>query len=153
VGGLSYESAWIPELTREWRRHVVQATIAIDRLRGDSEFKQNILREIEAEGEKLNLKELVRDYISGLGSVHAKLRALLAPRVNAWDERLLGTLRNYQATIDADLAIVVEVLATNDQGETIEEVQVFTGPIDRRKSLEQKNRNVGYLTKILITSE
>jgi hypothetical protein len=153
VGGLSYHSAWVPEQTREWRRHIVQATIAIDTLKDDTNFKQNILREIEAEGEKLNLKQLVREYISGLGSVHSTLRGHLAPRVKAWDERLLGTLREYQGTTNASLEIGVEVLATNDEGDAVEEIQVFTGPIDRRRALERKNRNAGHWTKILVTSE
>jgi hypothetical protein len=51
------------------------------------------------------------------------------------------------------LDIGAEVLAANDQGEVVEEIHVFTDPIDRRRALERKNRNVGYFTKMLVTSE
>ncbi len=101
----------------------------------------------------LSVKELVREYISGIGSIHRKLRELLAPSVKVWDERLLSTLRDYQTGTNASLNVGVEAVATSDQGEAMERIQVFTGPIDRRKALERKNRNVGYWTKMLVTSE
>lgn len=153
VRGLSYKGGWVPQQPREWRKHIVEATIAVDMLKGDSKFKQDVYEELEAEGEELNFKELVRDYISGIGAVHGHLRQLLAPRVKVWDECLLETLRKYQAATKADLAIGVEVIATNDQSEVVEEIEVFTGQMDRRKALERKNRNVGHWTKMLITSE
>ena len=153
VRGLTYKGAWVPEDTREWRKHNIETTIDVARLKGEPKFKQSVYHELEAEGDELDFKKLVRDYISGLGAVHRKLRELLAPRVKAWDERLLGTLQKYQAATDAKLDIGVEVLATNDQGEVVEEIDVFTGPIDRRRALERKNRNVGYFTKMLVTSE
>jgi hypothetical protein len=73
--------------------------------------------------------------------------------MKAWDECLRRTLHEYQATTDAKLEIGVEVLAKNDQGEVVEEIEVFTALMDRRSALERKNRNVGHLTKILVTSE
>jgi hypothetical protein len=157
ISGLTYQSAWVPEQTREWRRHLVEATIPFDKLEGDAKFNRKfkgiILPKLKAKGDDLSLKELVREYISGIGSVHRKLRELLAPSVKAWDERLLSTLQDYQARTQASLSIGVQALATGDQGEVVEKIEVFTGPIDRRKALERKNRNVGYWTKMLVTSE
>jgi hypothetical protein len=157
VSGLSYKTAWVPEHTREWRRHIIAASIDLDKLEADDrvteKWKKTILPKLRAKGDELNWKVLVREYISGIGAIHGTLRALLAPRVKAWDDRLLRTLREYQAATQASLAIGVEVIATNDEGEVVEEIEVFTGQMDRRKALERKNRNVGHWSKILVTSE
>lgn len=157
VTGVSYQSAWVPEVTREWRKHILIPTVDLDRLECDESFtrrfKQITLPKLWAKGKDLDWKVLVREYISGIGSVHRVLRELLAPRVKAWDERLLRTLQSYRKKTRARLQIGVEVLAVNSRGRVTEEIQVFTGPIERRKALERKNRTVGYWTKILITSE
>jgi hypothetical protein len=157
VTGVSYPSAWVPEDTREWRRHIVEALIDLDKLGADrktsKEFKKDVLPKLRAQGDALNWKVLVREYISGIGAIHSDLRARLAPKVNEWDERILRTLRDYQAATGASLAIGVEVVAVDEQGKDVEAIDIFTGPIDRRKALEQKTRNPGFWTKILVTSE
>jgi hypothetical protein len=157
VTGVAYPSAWVPEDTREWRKHIVEAFIDLDEFGADrqtsKEFKEDVLPKLRAQGDALNWKVLVREYISGIGAIHNDLRARLAPKVKEWDERILVTLRDYQAATQANLAVGVEAVTVNDQGEDVEVIAVFTGPMDRRRALEQKTRNPGFWTRILVTSE
>ena len=136
VTGVSYPSAWVPEDTCEWCWHIVEALFDLDKLaaeiladrRTSDRFKNDTLPRLRAQGNALNWKVLVREYISGIGAIHGDLRARLAPKVQEWDERILGTLRDYQVATQANLAVGVEAVAVNDQGEDAEVIGVLHRP-------------------------
>ena len=65
------------------------------RLKEDGEFKKSVLKEMEAHGEKLDLKALIRDYVEGLSIAHSKIRAGIGQCAQRWDTTIKEALQRY----------------------------------------------------------
>jgi hypothetical protein len=103
-------------------------------------------------GEQLDLKPFVRDYVSSIGKVHAEVRKLLSPDLATWDQTVKDVLDDYAATTGDEtfgLVIVIEV----EPGIYSESIHISPNVIERRLTLEKKNRFITNFTQIVISSE
>ena len=157
IAGLLYDGAWVGGSGQQWRRHLVRPNVSVERLiqklRADRKFDKVVLKEIETKGKSIDLKVCVREYVSSLGAIHARLRDHLEPRVTAWDSKVLDSLQRYQSKTQASLPVRLVARSLASQGVETESLQLFSDFIDRRVALVWKNRYTQNLDKFLITSE
>jgi hypothetical protein len=131
----------------------VRPFVKVQRLKDDPKIKPAVLRELNAIKDDqgyVDLTQLAREYVEGLGRVHKSTRALIAAEVGKWDAELLSVLE--RARQELGHAAGVSAVAANDQHQILEAADVFPEIIDRRKALERKNRNLGILSGRYVTS-
>lgn len=121
----------------------------------DLKMTEQLRRKLgDRSGDKLDLRNLVRDYIEGLASVHDGLRKDLHTKIEHWDAILESARSQYQAE-DREhgklpgLSAVIRDLT----GVILEETQLPEHPQVNRRRLERKNRNLDNVQKVFVTSE
>lgn len=140
-----------PEGRRRTERTVLYLNVAT--LVEDDRFKKAVIAELTADhDEKVALKPLVREYMTGIIRIHQRVRDELAPRVAEWDSCLYVLLQRYRAEAEDDV-IGLSAVARTAEGTYFNEIAIFEDFIERRKWLEQKNRGAGELNKLIVSSE
>lgn len=129
------------------------ATIYIDpkRLADDPKFKKSVLRELKEASDFVDLKPLVRDYVTGIIAVHKYLRRQLVECREQADAEYQALIASLIPTNES--STVVSLRAISDEGAPQFEFSLLTEIITRRQELERKNRSFGELTDLVISSE
>ena len=149
VHKIKYGGKWLED--RSARQHRTTIFVEPHRLADDPKFKKQVLLEIQQSSERLELKTLVRDYLTGIISLHQYVRERLADLSETWDEEYNRLIASYQTDGEPEAAILLK--AVNDDGSTDLEFALFKDIIQRRYQLQRKNRSFGDLTKLVISSE
>lgn len=149
VHRIKYQSKWNDD--RSLRRHRTKIILEPQRLAEDPKFKKSVLREMQEKSDKLNLKPLVRDYLSGIIAVHQHVREQLSDFRKRSDEDYKRIIATYQS--DGESGSAIKLRALDEGGSTDSEFSLFEDIIDRRHQLERKNRSFGDLTDLVITSQ
>jgi hypothetical protein len=134
ITSFTYPYDWEGRASSKRLCHRVTASITFEYLRDDARFKPAVLKELEAGGdEKRDVTPFVREYVEGLSSVHERLRQLTSDDVERWMALMLGVICRYEDVVGK----VPFVLAVrrDDNGRTIDEVEIFREGIDRLKRL------------------
>lgn len=151
---ISYKSSWIDPESDEDSRHRRQRTIIkinVDRLEEDKEFKKSVVEESRSIGSQVNLKPLVREYITGLMEAHQVIRKELEQHLNKWDKAVLDLVERFRTETETNAGLL-ESIAIGPDGRVLEEVQLLEDIISRRRTLRGKNRGFGDLLKLRISS-
>lgn len=123
-------------------------------LRRDPDFKKTVLKELEALGEKVDLKPLVRDYVEGLWVVHSHIRSLLFPHTPEWELILEAAKAKYRfSRPNEETTVGVAAVAVADDGGLDRPIQIVTQFNDYRRYLETKNNNLNGLAWRFVTGE
>jgi hypothetical protein len=94
----------------------------------------------------------VPEYMEKLYEVHESLRGRISTHVAFWDKTIISALERARNTFGEELSIlgvVAEESEVEDHEEyhrTAESASLFSAPIDWRKQLEAKKRDVGKLS-------
>lgn len=123
---------WVKPGRTHSRTNVVPSLIPA-RLRDDREFKREVLAELEERGEIVDLRPLVKEYISGISIVHGKVRGILKERLTDADERLLAARTRYRHEGGSRTGVMA--VRTNVDGAHVEEVPILTELSVRRHEL------------------
>lgn len=121
-------------------------------LRGDGGMKKRLVDELEAIGEPVDLRPLVREYVAGLATIHQKIREQIANDLLAADEVILKSIERYRKEGQADV-LGLSAVKRRGKGILLEEVAIFNDPIDRRRDLVNRGYRVRYLTRHYTTNE
>lgn len=122
-------------------------------LREDRKFKKSVLRELEALGDRIDLKPLVRDYVAVLGRVHELIREMLHCKLESWEEVILGAISRIESAFpNQDSANDLAIIAKEDK-KTTQVSSISRTFIDYRRYLQEKNHRLMNLGKRYITSE
>lgn len=151
---ISYKSSWVEPITEEDSRHRRQRTVIkinVDRLEEDGSFKKSVFEELKNRGPQVNLKPLVREYITGLMKVHQLLRNELEQHLGQWDRAILDLVKRFRTETESNAGLIRAITLDAD-GRTVEEVQLLEDMISRRQTLKRKNRGFGDLLKLRISS-
>jgi hypothetical protein len=141
--------------SRSSLKHVLTPQVDVSALREDLEKKDTKAAfRVELEGivENQDLKLHVREYIGGLGRVHAEVRDLIASDLKEWEsvcERLQETYR--EATSDN----VTGLAAVEESHPDVYSELIHLNPnlIKRRQLLERKNRYTKNYVQHIISAE
>jgi hypothetical protein len=133
-------------------RHALVPSIQPKLLAEQGNFKPSVLQQLMDEGEAVDLRPLIREYVVGILRVHDKLCALLERQVGDADEEVQGLIDRYKQ--EGQASVVGLVAAELDpSGQRVDEVPLFDDPIKRRKSLELRRRRAPSLSKVYTTNE
>lgn len=125
-----------------------------DELELDRKFKTAILDELKKIGNELDIKPLLREYVSAIANVHKKLREIIDADIIEWENRLFSMINVFKERIEPEECLIgmaaVRMLGNN----TYTDIEpISTDFIKRRKALEQKNKHFEYLERRYVTSE
>ena len=133
--------------------HRVSATIDLGTIRSEGEFKREILEELEAYGSNAALKPLIREYMTGVGRVHATVRRLFALSEHEWKERISWAQARFREAMADDEAELYEATIRDDVDEVISSSPIFEDFLDRLAALRTKNAGIPDLTRQVRISE
>ena len=122
-------------------------------LRASGGFKEGVLSELEAIGEQVDLKGLVRDYVEGLWTVHDVIRERIKSLVQQWETLVCEAIDLFKSMHPEEGAIGLSVVARKSEGIYPESAALFMDFIEYRKILERKNGNLVNLANRYVSSE
>lgn len=123
-------------------------------LRLNPKFKRAVLKELEARGESVELKPLVRQYVEGLWAVHAQIRELVAQPIRMWEATLELAKSTFLAGGNDERSTFFLAAVTLADDDTYEmSISVPTKLSDYRRFLETKNDRLDNLALRYVTSE
>ena len=123
-------------------------------LRLNTGFSRPVLRELEALGESVELKPLLREYVEGLWTVHAQMRELVAQSIRTWEATLELANKTFLAGgNDERSAFLLSAVALRDDGTEEASVHVTAPFNEYRRFLEAKNAGLDNLSLRYVTSE
>ncbi len=153
VHSMAYKIKRVKRTGEDGLLFMVTPYLVPEELRADGDFKMAVLEELESLGEKIDLKELVRDYIEGLWTVHEKIRERIRPLTEAWDYTMRKAVGRFHSNYpDKDTAGLAAVARDADD-HYLDAIPVFTDFIEYRQNLEGKNRNLVNLVNRYVTNE
>jgi hypothetical protein len=101
-------------------------------------MKAGVISELEKLGDSIDLKPLIREYVTGLAEVHRWLRELIRPDIARWDRSVADVLGEFEAAHGGG-SVAVALVVLEEAETPIEPVWLSTEAPERRKELEQKN--------------
>jgi hypothetical protein len=122
-------------------------------LRENKEFKKTVLDEMEAKGDQIDLKALVRDYVEGLSEIHSEINQHLNKLTREWEGVLRDNIDRFQSDYPDEGTIGLAAVKRDANGLYADAVPIFTEFIDQRNYFERKNQVLQNLTKSFVTSE
>ncbi len=125
--------------------------LKVDTLAEDETFKKSVLRELANLDNKLPLKPLIRDYVTGLIRIHQRVREEIRSVLEEDDALLKSLVDDYRRESNGSV-LGLAAVARSPDGTDQEQVFVTTNYADRRRWLERKNRGAGELTNLIVTS-
>jgi len=132
----------------------VDPCLRTEDLRRNPKFKRTVLKELEARGQTVNLKPLVRQYVEGLWVVHAQVRELVAPRILEWEtvlERAKSTF--LLGGNDERSAFLLAASKLREDGTCETSTSLSDKFNEYRRFLEAKNGRLDSLSLRYVTSE
>ncbi|MGB2822726.1 MAG: hypothetical protein WBF17_17210 [Phycisphaerae bacterium] len=151
VHNLTYNGSREEKPNRMLCRHACTPSLSIARIKEEGNFKAQVLAELEGDDDLVDLKPLVREYVTSIGRVHQGLRQRMHSDVEAWEE-VIHSIRARFCETHGDKTAGLAVIAIDADQRVRESTQVFEEMITRRRRLEQKNRNVGQLRSHYVSS-
>ena len=148
----SYGAHWVNE--RSHNRYTVNLYLEPATLRAQGSFKAEILTELEAVGERIDLKLMVREYMEGLWNAHDAIRNLLKEGASMWRRRINGAIKKYKSESSQEQSIVGLAAVIKDEDGSYSGVINLQGDfIDYIGLLTRKNSSFVDLSSRYATSE
>lgn len=113
-------------------------------------FKAAVLDELE--GETVDLRPLIKQYVAGISVLHGKIRELLRSRVVNADAVLVGAIDRYKRDGESTVLGLLAARCCED-GTWAEQIHIFSDIVERRQTLEVRHRIHKSLWKHFITNE
>ncbi len=153
VHAVTYNSRWTDGEKSELQ-FAVSPYLCPEDIRADRRFNKSVLEELEAFGERVDIKVLVRDYVEGIWAVHDKIRESLSPRIVLWEAALDGAFVRFQSQYPDEQSVIgLAAVARDERGQYSEPIQIFKEFLDYRRQLERKNGSLKNLVRRYVTSE
>lgn len=152
IQSLTYNMNWINFTGKRLCRHSATANIHIDAIARNKKFKPSIKAELEAIGEKVDIKPIVRQYVSSFAVLHKQVRALLEPVSAIWDKKITDASTKFRSHFLRD-AIGLHATSISENGEFDEQLSIFTDVIDRRRYLERRATTIANLDVHFISGD
>lgn len=135
--GIRYNRARTNSKSGDLCEHICTPTIGIETIDAEGGFKAQVLEELKALAEQkneLDLKPLVREYMTGLGSAHTKLRSLIDTDVKAAETSFNNVVKKFAEKFGQDL-LGVALVQEEPDGTATSILYLVPDVIARRKEL------------------
>lgn len=153
--GMTYKSSWIDMDDEEaYLQHNVALNLILADLDGEGGLKKSVLKELQAQGGKIDVKKMVREYVEALARVHVAFRQILEPRIAAAEALIAETMEQYcNACDDEHGATGLAVGQKQANGSFKSFVAIHNEPLDSIKILRSRTSSLIKLSKRTVTSE
>lgn len=144
------------EESERTRAHVrIFVKMVLDRkvLKNDPKVPSRVRADLEKLEEDPDLKPLVREYLGGLGEVHAHTRTLLAEPIASWEQTVDHAISRYRHDKDNDDLAGLALVELNGE-QTIATLDLV-GDMNvrgRRIALAKKNRSTSHFGNVVATN-
>ena len=150
----TYNSKRIEKQDKNQLLFTLTPLIKIQQLQEDRKFKKSVLMEIEKIGAEIDCKPLIREYVSGIATVHENIRTIVQKDVLNWEKTLFTSIDRFKEKISPEESIIgLSAVITEDQGTYSGIVPLFSEFIEHRRELEKKNKTLKNLGIRFVTSE
>jgi hypothetical protein len=127
-------------------------------LEEDSKFKKKVLKELLEIKNKdkygIDIRPLIRVYVECIGKIQEKIREIVKVDLGTWETIIDNVISKYRSEFGKDQSILgLVVVAINEDNRLVEEYAIFKEFIERRQSLENKNRVFINLRKRFVSNE
>jgi len=126
--------------------------LSVSRLKEEKGFKSEVLEELVAIGDLIDLKPLIREYMESIGRVHLFIRELVKNDVRKWDSIIVRIQKLYCDTFGED-AVGLAAVAREATEKLTESVYIFEDVIKHRQWLERKNQSLTHYSSGIVSSE
>lgn len=153
VHGSAYGASRVGEGENRKMRFTVDPYLRPAELR-EGDFKKSVLIELEARGEKIDLKYLVRDYVEGLSASHSKLREIIEEPMKLAGGVLDKAVKSFELAYPTEGSILGLAAVRLEAGPVHkDELHVFRDPDEYRMLLTRRNPQHVNLTRRYVSSE
>jgi hypothetical protein len=152
IAFISFDGEWPRNDSdeRAFRRRTLMMRVDPLRLEEDDTFKPSVIAEMKANSAACDLKPLVRDYITGIGQVHGRVREMLAADLPAWETVVRDTIARYLKHKGAKPPGLMAI--AYEDNVLREHVPLFEEPMKRRVWLAKRNPTGPRMLDFIVTS-
>ena len=152
--GISYPIKRIETKYKDKLLFILKIFINIDKLENDKELKKSVLDEIKALGKNNDLHHLIKEYIESISRIQDQLRKSIRSDIEKWENVIEQAIILYKAnTHYEDSMVGLSIGVKNEDGTIDGSHYIFTGLIEYRKKLEQKNKVLHSLPNRIISDD
>lgn len=152
VHGAVYPAAWVG--AREKMRFSAEPYLSPTELAARGNFKASVLKELEAKGNQISFKNILRDYVEGLCTAHAELRQRVGHKYNEWTTTIRGSIESFRSQCPDESSIIGLAAVIHDDEWCVScEIPIVVDFLDYIDYLINKNYHYQNLTKAYATSE
>lgn len=106
----------------------------------ESQLKATVLKEIEGQGENVELTWRVREYVDGLAAVHYEFRARASADRQEWETTIRTAVTQGSEKWPRKGSNAVSLVAIEPSNNVIESGLIALAPVEYLNTLEQKNK-------------
>ncbi|WP_284618051.1 hypothetical protein [Aquabacterium humicola] len=123
-------------------------------LKGDRQFKQSVLSELEALGEQVPLMPLIREYVEGLSAAHETVRDGLKAPCEEWEAVFSAAKADYSRENEGESSIIgLAAVERSEEGKLLRPVYVLDRLAEYRGHLLKKNASLVNLARRFVSSD
>lgn len=131
-------------------RFSASASIALDKLQADPEFKNSALAKF-AGRDRLDVARLTREYIESLSQVQADLRDEMAASVTGWKGAVRSLLAQYAIAAECEPHFIM--IGEYSGAEPSRGTQLFEGMLSRIEEMSKRNPALINLSRRYVSTE
>lgn len=151
ISQFSRYSEWVGEEPDDVLQFSVIPNIEVSKLREGETFKKPVLKELEALGEKFDIRPMVRVYMDSICRIQKFIRERVKGDVDKWKGLILATEKRYRKRQKEAHGIAV-VAQTKDY-RTVEKYYITQNIINRYEELVIMNSGMKRFIKFVVTSD
>lgn len=138
----------------DWRiLFTVTPFIDVKELEEDKIFKRSVIEELKQIGKEIDIKPLIRDYVTCIGKIHSKIREEMQNDIKNWQGSIENCVSKFKKRAKTDDIIGLGIAMRDKEGLYPEMTQIFTDFIEHRQELEQKNSFGASLSRLYVSSK
>ena len=122
-------------------------------LREDKKFKAGVLHELEALGEIVDLKPMIRDYVAAVADVHEFLREQLNEDVASWEGQIESAIGRFSATFPSEPSLNGLTAFVLNGTQRSEVIPIFFEMIQYRRHLAATGSSLKRLGVFYVSGE
>lgn len=150
IQSLSLGSKWVEEDGVRRCRHTATAFIHRDVLTRNAKINAKVRSELSSLGETIDVKPLLREYLSSFARIHVAVRSISKQLIEASDRILESAQGRYKSEVNPNPAGLAAI-ELSESGTHVRTHSVFTDAIVRRERLERRSSTLSNLHKHFVS--
>lgn len=149
IHGVSLGGRWLERTatTTETIMYYCAPYVLLRELEKDPKFKPKVLAELKVAGDKIDVRPLAREYVDGLASAHAQIRASIEAATQSASDYLQYTIDAWQKISNGSDPLGLHLVRMETASTWQPLCSISVGGIERRRALLDANRLPLNMTK------